>query len=228
MKKYFWILTMLAVFLGCQKHHPIKVFVDPALNPTAIEKVAVFSFGSMLHQADDPDGVAPRMLEKYFMSQLDTRNDYNFIAPQSVMYAVRSLHQEDQFKKFLDEWPTERVPDMALLSALADRLGCDAFLIPVVDLWQKDEADYQENTTPATYVGVTITLLEAKNGSVIFEATDEDYLEGARTETGDRSVVRGGSGTIKSDRGARVHRAPDFDGVIQKVVLALVTSLPAR
>jgi hypothetical protein len=228
MTKYSWLWLVVVFLFGCQKQHPIKVIVDPALKPAAIEKVAVLSFGSMLHAADDPDGEAPMMLEKYFMPQLDTRNDYNFIAPQSVMYAVLSLDQQDQFDKFLANWPTEKVPNMALLSALAERLGCDAFLIPVVDVWQKDEADYQENSTPATYVGATISLVDAKNGTVLFEATDEDYLEGARTETSDRSVVRGGSGSVKSDRGARTHKAPEFDGVIQKVVLALVASLPAR
>ena len=219
---------VLAVLLGCQKQHPMKVYVDAALSPTAIEKVAVFSFGSMLHHADDPDGVAPEALEKYFMPQLDTRNDYNFIAPQSVLYAVQGLGQEEQLQQFIKSWPNEKKPDMTLLTALAERLDCDAFLVPVVDLWQKDEADVGENATPATYVGATISLLDAKTGSVLFEASDEDYMEGARTETGDRSVLRGGSGSVKSDMGARVHRAPEFEGVIQKVVTALVGSLPAR
>jgi hypothetical protein len=228
MKHCSWFLIALVVLVGCQKQHPVKIYVDPALNPTSIQKVAVLPFGTMLSNADDPDGVAPQTLEKYFLPQLDTRDDYNFLAPLSVQYAVDGLDMEDQFHKFIRSWPTERKADIPLFSALAERLGCDAFLVPVVELWQKDEADFQENTTPATYVGATITLLDAKTGAILFEASDENYLEGARTETGDRSVIRGASGTVKSDRGSQVYKAPDFDGVVEKVVLALVSSLPTR
>jgi hypothetical protein len=220
---------VLSVFiLGCQKKHPVKVYTDPSLKPDAIEKVAVFPFSSLLHHAEDPDGEAPKMLEKFFMPELDTRDDYNFIAPNSVQYALQSLELEDQMNSFLKEWPTSKTPDMEILSVLADRLACDAFLIPVVDLWQKDEADYQENASSATYVGATITLVDAKSGSILFEASDEDYSESARTETSDRTVIRGGSGAVKSDFGDKVFKAPPFEGVVRKVVNALVSSIPAR
>jgi hypothetical protein len=98
----------------------------------------------------------------------------------------------------------------------------------VVDLWQKDEADILENTTPATYVGATITVLSAQDGSVLFRATDEDYEEGARTETGDRSLVTSGSGAVYADLGAKVHKAPPFEDVVAKVAKSLAASLPVR
>src|SRR5262245_21089180 len=39
-----------------------------------------------------------------------------------------------------------------------------------------------ENATPATYVGATITVVSAKDGSMLFRCSDEDYIEGARSE----------------------------------------------
>ncbi len=227
-KKLVLLFFIAVALIGCQAKHPRKVFVNPSLQPEAIEKVAVFSFTSVLHQADDPDQEAPTMLEKFFMPQLDTRDDYNFIGPRSVEYAINAEDLGEQTRKFLREWPMSKQPDTELLSKLAQRLDCDAFLIPVVDLWQKDEADFQENTTPATYVGATISLIDAKSGDVLFEASDEDYLEGARTETGDRTLVVGASGNVQSDFGAKTHKAPPFEGVVQKVVIALVSSLPVR
>lgn len=228
MKKVTWIFIISILVIGCQKKHPVKVYTDPSLKPDAIEKVAVLPFTSMLHHAEDPDGEAPRMLEQFFMPELDTRDDYNFIAPSSVQYALQSLELEDAVAKFLKEWPTSKTPDVKILSAVAERLACDAFLIPVVDLWQKDEADYQENASSATYVGATITLVDARNGTILFEASDEDYSESARTETTDRTVIRGGSGAVKSDFGDKVFKAPPFEGVVRKVVTALVSSIPAR
>ena len=228
MKKVAWIFIVSLLFIGCQKKHPVKVYTDPSLKPDAIEKVAVFPFTSMLHHAEDPDGKAPKMMEKFFMPELDKRDDYNFIAPSSVKYALQSLELEDAVAKFLAEWPTSKTPDMEILSTIADRLACDAFLIPIVDLWQKDEADYQENASSATYVGATVTLIDAKSGVILFEASDEDYAESARTETGDRTIIRGGSGSVKSDFGGKVYKAPPFEGVVRKVVTALVSSIPAR
>ncbi|MFH1755760.1 MAG: hypothetical protein ABIA59_08670 [Candidatus Latescibacterota bacterium] len=228
MKRAVWIVAAIFLFVGCQKKHPVKVYANPAMQPDALEKVAVFHFSSMLHQGEDPNGEAPKMLEKFFMPELDKRDDYNFIAPSSVAYAIQSLNLEEKAEKFLKAWPTEKVPDMEILSALAERLACDAFLIPVVELWQKDEADLQENASSATYVGATITLLNASNGTVLFEATDENYAESARTETSDRTVIRGGSGGVKSDFGDKVYKAPPFEGVVQRVVTALVMSIPAR
>jgi hypothetical protein len=221
-------MVFSVLVMGCQKKHPVKVFTDPSLKPDAIEKVAVFPFTTMLHHAEDPDGEAPKMLEKFFMPELDTRDDYNFIAPNSVQYALQSLELEDEMNQFLNEWPTSKTPNMKILSALAERLACDAFLIPRVDLWQKDEADYQENASSATYVGATITLVDAQSGSILFEAIDEDYSESARTETSDRTVIRGGSGAVKSDFGDKIFKAPPFEGVVRKVVTALVSSIPAR
>jgi hypothetical protein len=61
----------------------------------------------------------------------------------------------------------------------------------------------------------------------MFRCTDEDYVEGAHSETGDRTLV-GGSGANYADFGAKVHRAPPFDDVASKVAVALVSGLPAR
>lgn len=228
MNKIAWILLISVFVLGCQKKHPVRVYTDPSLKPDAIEKVAVFPFTTMLHHAEDPDGEAPQMMEKFFMPELDTRDDYNFVAPNSVKYALQSSKLNEEMDKFLRNWPTSKKPDMQILAAVRERLGCDAILIPRVDLWQKDEADYQENASSATYVGATITLLDAKSGAILFEASDEDYSESARTETSDRSVILGGSGTVKSDFGDKVFKAPPFEGVVRKVVGALVSSIPAR
>jgi len=135
---------------------------------------------------------------------------------------------EDRYSKFLRSFAVSRKPDLAFITDLAGQLQCDGFLIPVVDLWQKDEADITENSTPATYVGATITVLSARDGSVLFRAIDENYEEGARTETGDRSLVTSGSGAVYADLGAKTHRAPPFEDVAAKVAKSLAASLPAR
>ncbi len=228
MRKWVWMVLIAVAFMGCQKKHPVKLYIDESMRGETVEQIAVFPFTTALHEGEDPDRLAPTMLEQLFLPELDARNDYNFIAPNSVSYAIQRIERGEQAERFLGEWPKTRKADMGLLSPLAQALDCDAFLIPSVDLWQKDEADYQEDATPATYVGATITIVSAETGKVLFQAIDEDYMEGARTETSDRTVVRSPSGFVYSDMGSRVHRAPPFEEVARKVVRALVASLPVR
>jgi hypothetical protein len=226
-------LVGLALLASCRgQQHPIEVFVDPRFtdpnNVENVEKIAVLACASSLHSTEDPDNVAPATVEKYLVPALDVRADYKFIAPNTVQYAVEQNGWDERYKKFLRAFAVSGKPDLAFMTDLAGQLQCDAFLLSVVDLWQKDEADITENSTPATYVGATITVLSATDGAVLFRAVDEDYEEGARTERDDRSLVTSSSGAIYADLGAKVHRAPPFEDVAAKVAKALATSLPSR
>jgi hypothetical protein len=220
------VAAMMAVW-GCQKGHPMKLEIDPAMEEGGAEKIAVFPFLSAIHGADDPDNLAPQMMEQYFTPALDDRDDYTFISAGTVSYTIEGQGWESKFEEFIEEYPRTGKIDAEFFSGLATALNADAFLIPVVDLWQKDEADYQENTTPATYVGATLTIVDRTGEKVLFLASDEDYIEGARTEAGDRGVVSTG-GRVRSDSGAKTHRAPPYDEVAIKVINALVESLPVR
>jgi len=234
MKRFIVAAIVLVVLVSCKKQHPVNVFVDPRFNDTKapveqqINKIAVLRFASSLNHQDDPDGVAPRTLEKYLDQGLAERKDYKFIAPNTVDYAVEQNQWADAYAKCLQSYANTDKPDMKFLGELARQLQCDAFLIPVVDLWQKDEVDIMENATPATYVGATITVVDANDGTMLFRATDEDYIEGARSETADRSLVTSGSGAVYADLGKKVHRAPPFEEVAIKVARSLAASLPAR
>jgi hypothetical protein len=237
MKRLLLLLALPLALGACKKGHPISVVVSDDFQSTGgesaalvYEKIAVFPFLSALHHSDDPDGLAPQTMEKFFVPALDKRGDYNFISPNTVVYAIEREGWEDKYKAFLDSYAVTDKPDTEFLSALAGALQCDAFLIPVVDLWQKDEVDIQENSTPVTYVGATITVIDGRKtpGKVLFRAIDEDYSEGARSETDARTVVRSSSGIVRSDPGAKSYAAPPFEDVVPKVVLALVGSLPLR
>ena len=225
-------LVMLAAVVSCKKQHPIEVFVDPRFtdpnNAESMEKIAVFTVATSLHSTDDPDNQAQPTVEKFLVPALDERVDYKFIAPNTVEYAVSQNGWEERYRKFGRSFAVSGKPDLEFLADMAKQLQCDAFLVPVVDVWQKDEADITENTTPATYVGATITILSARDGTVLFKATDEDYEEGARTETGDRSLVTSGSGAVYADLGKKVHRAPPYEDVAAKVAKTLALSLPPR
>ncbi len=224
------IPVILVILLACagQKDHPISVEIEPAMEDGTISKIAVFPFLSALHDSEDPDDIAPRMMDQYFTPVLDARNDYTFISAGTVRFAVEGNETlEPLYEKFVEEYPRTGKIAPEFMSSLAEALNADSFLIPVVDVWQKDEVDYQENATATTYVGATITVVDETGQIVLFRATDEDYIEGARSETSDRGIVRSG-GVVRSDSGSRAYRAPPYDEVAIKVITALVGSLPER
>jgi hypothetical protein len=235
MKRLLLLLALLPALGACKQGHPISVNVNPEFQSIGdegmlvYEKIAVFPFMSALYSADDPDRIAPRTMGAYFMEELNTRRDYRFISPNTVEYAVEQNGWTNRYREFVSSYPSSDEPDAALLSDLAKALQCDAFLVPVVDTWQKDEVDIQENASAATYVGATITIIDGSRepGKVLFRAVDEDYAEGARSETAGRSIVRV-AGRVRSDTGAKSYAAPGFQDVAPRVARNLVTSLPPR
>jgi hypothetical protein len=221
------VAGLLVSVFGCQKEHPMSLEIDPVMEEPGELKIAVFPFMSALHESEDPDGLAITTMEKHFKPALDGRNDYTFISSGTVTYAIDGQDLQAQYSRFMEEYPRGGNIDQEFFAALSDLVKADAFLIPVVDVWQKDEVDYQENATPATYAGATLTVVDATGQKVLFRATDENYIEGARSETGDRGIVSTG-GRVRSDSGAKTHRAPPYEEVAILVIEALVSSLPPR
>jgi hypothetical protein len=218
----------VALFVGCQKKHPLKVHIDPVMSEGTVEQIAVFPFASSLHSTDDPDGVAPRMMDQLFRQELDTRADYKFLSPASVEYALSGEGLDEEAKEFVDAWRKDKKINQQFLDRFASATQADALLIGVVDLWQKDEVDYRETSTPATYVGATITIISINDGKVLFEAIDEDFLEGALTEADSRGARTSGSGAVQADRSANMYQAPEYNEVAIKVARALALSIPRR
>lgn len=228
-------LTVILVFvvaafaLGCgNKTHPVKVHVDPELENGTTEQIAVFPFATSVHSSDDPDEMAPKTMDRLFRQELDARGDYKFISPSSVDYALRGAGLDKEAKQFVDTWRRKKEIDANFIKHAAEALKADAILVGVVDLWQKDEVDYRETSTPATYVGATITIFRLQDGKMLFEAADEDFLEGATSEAGDRGAMRSGSGAVQADRAANMYQAPEYEEVAVKVARALALSIPRR
>jgi hypothetical protein len=234
MRRPLLLMTLIVAMVACKPQHPVNVYVhdnfkeNDAAGGKVVEKIAVLDCTSSLNQADDPDNTASKTMSKYLVPALQTRSDYKFIAPTTVSYAIDKTGSAAGYAKFLRSYAMTDKPDMTFLAPIAAELQCDAFLIPVVDLWQKDEVDRTENATPATYVGATITVVSAKDGTMLFRCTDEDYIEGASSSPDDRTLVTGASGAVYADLGKKVHRAPPFEDVASKVAAALAAGLPSR
>jgi len=233
-KVLLWALLVMfvaaaALLAGCgKKTHPVKVFVDPAFAEGGSEKIAVFPFSSALNSASDPNQLAPKTFDQLFRTELDKRSDYKWVSPSSVEYVLQGGGLREDAERFVDNWRKKRQADAEFLKKMGAALQVDGVLIGVVDLWQQDQVDVRENAAAASYVGATVTVFDVKDGRVLFEASDEDVLEGVRGEDRDKQIVRSGSGQIYSDPTGGLYKAPPLEEVAVKVAQALAASIPAR
>jgi hypothetical protein len=226
------MVTLL--FIACQQGHPVSLYVDKGFDAAddgipRFEKIAVLPFSSSLNHADDPDGYAPMIFEKFFIPELDARSDYIFISPGTVGFAVEREGWQNEYNKFLEDFAKSNEKNVEFLARLADALKCDAFLVPIVDAWYKDVVGVYESGSSTTTVGATITILDGRiaPGNVLFRAIDEDTEESPRAEMEDRSITTT-SGVVRSDQGSNIYDAPPYEDVVPRVVAALVESLPVR
>lgn len=222
-------LWAMGLASGCgKKTHPVKVYVDDSFAAGELEKIAVFPFSSAVSPVSDPDRRSSRTFDQLFRAELDKRSDYKWVAPGSVQYVLDRGGVEGGAQSFVDDWRQKRVVNKELLDEIGKALKVDAVLVGVVELWQQDEVDPRENAVPATYVGATVTIFDVKDGKVLFEASDEDMLEGMRSEDRDKQIIRSGSGQIYSDPTGSMYKAPPFEEVAVKVAQALAQSIPKR
>jgi hypothetical protein len=84
--KRIWVAVALLAALGsCKsKQHPVEVYIGPAMESNAqprVEKIAVLATATSLSDAEDPDKVAPKTMERLLVQSLDERQDYSSSRP---------------------------------------------------------------------------------------------------------------------------------------------------
>ncbi|MDZ7859600.1 MAG: hypothetical protein U5O15_02845 [Candidatus Krumholzibacteriota bacterium] len=235
MKKIFLVVFLVIVmfFSGCGSNHPSNIIVDPEFNPNDVSRILVTPVISLISDNADRNRLSERMTQKMLWKRLSRISDYKFFSPQRFSFALRKVKKPVQFDEIKKGWVESKTIDAELLKLINDYVDADLFLIPEVYLWNKDEADYRESSAASlTEVGVSIYLVNPDSGKILWEATDQNFMEAMRTE-GERVMVRGKGGfdrRIKgiSPTGSNVYEAPPFEDVLVKVLGALIEVFPSR
>jgi hypothetical protein len=232
MKKLLVLLAVMFVLgAGCKPPHPSIVKSDPAFDPNVVSGVLIAPAISTVAEMDDPKQLAEPTTNRILAEQLGERTDYTFISAEQFKGAVMRGKLQDRYIAFRDLWGDKRELDAEFLRQLKQELNVETVLIPHVYLWHKDEADYRERATAsATQVGITLTLVEMGTGKILWEGTDENYLESVRSE--DREVITTGGMDRKvegvSATGKDQYAAPPYDDVVILVLQSLVGAIPER
>lgn len=234
MKRYRVAVILLSVIVlsGCKPQHPSKVTFDPQFDANQLGSILIAPFVSSVVEGQDPDRDSERIMNNVLMELISERTDHKFLSPEYFKLAVKKVGLEGKYEAFKNDWITKHEVDKAFLLGLKGELEISAILIPHVYLWIKDEADYREaGTASSTSIGATLTLVDFETGTVIWEATDENYKEAVRTEGNREQVTTGGltrrvSGVTATGRD--MYAAPPYEDVALLVMQALVDALPER
>ena len=228
------ILSLVAVLFllpSCSAKHPSSIKADPEFEPNEIRRILVAPVISSVPEGADPNRESEILTRRVLWENLMERDDYIFISPQQFRVVLNREIGSSAFADFRYGWLRGEGADVKIVRLLKEQLDFDALLLPEVNLWHKDEADYRESgTSSTTQVGMKLYLIDPLSGKVLWEATDGNYLEGVRTE-GDRVEVVGSGGYDRrisgvTATGKDMYSAPPFESVLVKVVGALVGSIP--
>ncbi|MCD6379993.1 hypothetical protein J7M07_06065 [bacterium] len=227
------LLIVVVFFFGCGITHPSSVIVDPEFNPNAVTRILVTPVISCVSETDDRDRLSELTTQRVLWENLNRMSDYVFLSQQNFYFALSKAKKTAEIKKFKRDWLEGKKAGAELLKLIGKYVDVDAILVPEIYLWHKDEADYREQgASSVTQVGMTIYLVNPLSGKILWEATDQDYLEAMRTE-GDRVLVQGAGGFDRriagiSETGVDMYGAPPFENVLTKVVGTLVKAFPFR
>ena len=223
--------VMLVLIAGCKPPHPSKVEIDPAFDPNAVSGILIAPFISSILEGLDPQRQSERIMNRILAELLSERTDYKFISPEQFQGAIMRGKLAESYAAFQEQWATKHEVDKEFLQQLKLSLNIEMLLVPHVYLWHKDEADYREGaTSSATQVGATLTLIDMGSGTIVWEASDENYKEAVRSEN--RNVVTSGGVDRRvggvTGTGRDLYGSPPFDDVAMLVLQSIVGALPPR
>ncbi len=225
-------LAFILILAGCKAQHPSEVTMDPDFDVNQVGSILIAPFISSIQEGNDPDRDSERIMNGTLLKMISERADHKFLSPEHFKLAIRKSGLDEQYERFKIDWMTKHEVDKAFLLGLKGELDIDAILIPFVYLWNKDEVDYRESgAASSTTIGATLTLVDFDTGKVLWEATDQNYVEAVRSEGNREQVTTAGisrrvSGV--SATGKDIYAAPPFDDVAILVLKVLVDAIPER
>ena len=226
------LIAGLVLLSGCKKKHPSEITLNPEFNPNDVGAVLVSPVISTLTDSEDPNRQADIIMNRLIWEHVSQRPDYTFLSPESFRFAARNAGLTGRIDEYKAHWAKEEALDAEFLRGIRENANADIMLIPLIFLWNKDEADYrEEGSASTTQVGATFWLVDLETGEILWKAIDENFKESVRTE-GQREAATTGTITRRisgvSETGRDIYSAPPFEDVAVMVVEILVNAIPEK
>lgn len=174
---YFIIIGSLFLLAGCvSKKATLKTFVDPSIETSAVNSIAVFS----LRNTSINPGESIEFDRALTQAILKKNKNVKIIGASEVTRKLNDAELVQEYSQFLDDFANSGIPNTKTLQKIGKVLRVDAILQGTFSqIIQKDCAPYIPNQTSLT---LRYTLLNTKNGNIIWEGTSSSRKSGGRCE----------------------------------------------
>ena len=163
---------------GCATHTAtINSYVDPTYGSGQIQSIAMFPIRNTRMAPSEAQQINRRI--SVFISRRDPE-----IRLVSAVETVNRLNENglaSAWAVFLDNYVSSGVPDANVLAQIGEAVGADAIIQgEILNIFQQDGADEQKGVTRVT---VRFTMLDCRNGKMVWEATSDGRRETALAGT---------------------------------------------
>jgi hypothetical protein len=231
------ISTMLVVATGVALagDHPLTNELDDSFRSLEIKTIAALPLYSDISDSDDPEHVAPAMVESKFYSALNAGSGFNFFPASEVGRTIEAKKMTKQMQSFYRKFTSDQEDiDAKFIQAVATELHTDAVAATVLDLWQQQPVDVTETGSARTTVGLMVALFDGKTGKRVYLARDENYKEAVRhtgqnlNNEAENRAARGQMDRSNVRVATGVYAPPPFEEVVELVSKSIVEAFPKR
>lgn len=201
MKTTIIVVSLLAVaIVGCAVHKAtLNTYVDPTHQTGKIQKIAVFPIRNTRLAPSE----AQQINRKISVALHQANPQVEIMSSTEAVRLLNDHELADDWAIFLDNYVSSGVPDAKALNEIGDALNVDAILQgEIVNIFQED--GHFGSNKGTTRVTVRFTMLDVKEGKLIWESTS-DGIRGTAT---------------------KVESAPPIIEAVNLAVDKILTSLP--
>lgn len=221
-------VTVAVAFLlaGCAAReavHPLSSYVAPDFGNKGVKIIAFMPLAEREGAQSASEIVLP-LIE----ARAQQKIAYIFLSQEEMAGRAMRAGNKDQYDRVVAVWKKGSEPAKDDIVSLAKGVGADAFLFGNVFLWSKEKVQPNVEGTSDTQVGIKLSLVSAKSGEKLWEASDEQVSKSARysPQSGIGTYVDEAGMVRQSSAGTGVPDAPPFEEVAARVLDAILRVLP--
>jgi hypothetical protein len=205
---------------------PANVFLDPSFVERDIKS---FVFAGV--HSGVPDDQAPAIVGDIMTYTLKTQQTrFIVIDPSEAANRAARAGKGEVYRKVRDTWKSHHKVDPAHAKELCEALAVDALLFADISTWEREQVDWTSEGRSFTQVGISIRIVDAEDGRMVWNARDSRLKESEQYEYSDTGLYT--EGLSGEDQVARTDRAgslspepPRFEEVSEEVIQVLVAGL---
>ncbi len=228
-------MTAIAISLmalGCKTTggagiRPARATVSPTWSSLSVNTLAYLGgAGATITELDRT--LAEDLIERDLRSG---QNRFVVLGASTVRERARSAGVADALDRCQKAWRSSRKVDPLVAKQLCEKFGVDGLILADISDWRKEKVAWDEQGASFTEVSISLTIVSARDGEIVWQAEKRDRAESAAYMPGQggSGVFEDGTGAQRAERPSRLTPdPPPIEPLAERVVAALLAAFPPK